>query len=705
MAREFRPSPAPPDAAVTPSARAVPAPAPGWTHTLGSGEAPLFAAEGGAAFPGPEWLLTDGRGGYAMGTASGCRTRRYHALRVVALDPPLARAALLAETLDAVTTPEHEVIELTTCAFADADGQRVLAPSGWERLVRFDRSPVAVRWTFGLGGGARLARTLSLAGGAVSLTFELLGTDPAGWSLRVAPMLAWRDHHGLADEADAPLGAHAEHGGDTLRVTGDAHGRSVEATLAMPGGRFRQASDWWRDIRLATETERGQDDTEDLFVPGTFEADLHSPRVLRLELQPKPAASPPARRPVTDDPLAPAAGDFLVTRKADGQPLTTVLAGYPWFADWGRDAFIALPGLLLVDRRLGEAAGVLQAFAGSLRGGLVPNRFSDAGNDSAEYNTLDGSMWFVHAALAWADAAFAAGAAYLPPWWIDAVTAVLDAHLVGTVADGHRGEAIPVGVDSDGLICAGDDTTQLTWMDAACPTPAHPDGEVFTPRGGLPVEVNALWVSNLAGAAAALPDGTARYAAAADRAAASFRRVFWSHGLGRLLDCVSAAACPTKRSGRTCSSRRRSPAARSRPTSAASWSPPPRTKPGGLVTPVGLRTMSPADPRYRPRMIGPPHERNGAYHRGTVWPWLLGPYAEAVLRAGGFSPEAKRKAAAALAPLRAYASSNESACLGQLPENFDGDPDEAGRWVPRGCPAQAWSVAELRRVTALLSAS
>ncbi len=690
---------------MTPSARAVPTPAPGWTHTLERGGEPLFTAGGGAAFPGPEWLLADGRGGYAMGTASGCRTRRYHALRVVALDPPLARAALLAETLDAVTTPEHEVIELTTCAFADADGQRVLAPSGWERLVRFDRSPVAVRWTFGLGGGARLARTLSLAGGAVSLTFELLGTDPAGWSLRVAPMLAWRDHHALADEADAPLGAHAEHGGDTLRVTGDAHGRSVEATLAMPGGRFRQASDWWRDIRLATEAERGQGDTEDLFVPGTFEADLTSPRVLHLELQPAPTAPPPARRPVTDDPLAPAAGDFLVTREADGQPLTTVLAGYPWFADWGRDAFIALPGLLLVDRRLGEAAGVLQAFAGSVRGGLVPNRFSDSGDDAAEYNTLDGSMWFVHAALAWADAAKAAGAAYLPDWWTGAVTSVLDAHLAGTVADGHHGESIPVTVDADGLICAGNDTTQLTWMDAACPTPAHPDGEVFTPRGGKPVEVNALWVSNLAGAAAALPDGTARYAAAADRAASSFRRVFWSHGLGRLLDCVSAAGVPdeTLRPNMLiAASLARSPLSTDERTAVVAAA---EDKPGGLVTPVGLRTLSPADPRYHPRMTGPPHERDGAYHRGTVWPWLIGPYAEAVLRAGGFSPEAKRKAAAALAPLRAYASTNESACLGQLPENFDGDPDEAGRWVPRGCPAQAWSVAEVRRVTALLSAS
>ncbi|BAM02296.1 amylo-alpha-1,6-glucosidase [Phycisphaera mikurensis] len=678
---------------------------PGWTHTLERGGEPLFAAGAGAiAFPGPEWLLTDGRGGYAMGTASGCRTRRYHGLRVLALDPPLARALLLADTLDAVTSPAGEVFELSTLAFADHAGERVLAPAGWERLVRFERAPAAVRWTFALAGGARLRRTLTLDRGAegADVAFELTGTEPSGWHLRVAPLIAWRDHHALTGEGGAAIHCACEDGARLVRLGGDLPAGPAEATLSLPTGRFRRDSDWWRGVRLAADAERGQADAEDLFVPGSFEADLLGPRVLRLRRTPADDA-PPRPRPgvgVSGDPLAPAAADFLAARRVGAETLTTVLAGYPWFADWGRDAFIALPGLLLVDRRLGEAAGVLRAFAGALRGGLVPNRFSDAGGDAAEYNTLDGSMWFVHAALAWAEAATAAGAACLPPWWERAVVAVLDAHLAGTVADGHRGEAIAVEVGGDGLIVAGGADTQLTWMDAACPTPAHPGGEVFTPRGGKPVEVNALWVSNLAGAAAVLPGGE-RYAAAAQHAAASFLATFWSDGLGRLVDRVSAAgeADATLRPNMLIAAAlERSPlsaAQRSAVVAAA--------EAGGLVTPVGLRTLPPSDPAYHPRMAGAPHERDGAYHRGTIWPWLIGPYAEAVLRAGGFSAAARAKAAAAVAPLRAYAGASDAACLGQLPENFDAEPDAGGRWVPRGCPAQAWSVAEVRRVAALLS--
>ena len=681
---------------------------PAWTHTLGRGGRPLFG-DGGPAFPGPEWLLTDGAGGYAMGTASGCRARRYHALRVLALDPPLARAALLAEVLEAVVTPAGEVVELTTCAFEAAGGERVLAPSGWERLVRFERAPGAVRWSFDLGGGGALTRTLRLVGGGAELAYRLRGVDPAGWSLRLSPMLAWRDHHAVKREADGPPGCEAAGGGEALRVEGEVHGRSVVGEFRLPGGRFAPGGDWWRRVRLATEAERGQEDAEDLYVPGRFEADLSEERVLRLGT---PGGAPGAEtrpagpaRGVTGDPLAPAAGDFLVRRDAGGESLSSVIAGYPWFADWGRDAFIALPGLLLTDagsgvdgRGVARAAGVLRSFAGALRGGLVPNRFSDAGD--AEYNTLDGSMWFVHAALAWAEAVTAAGAGLLPGWWREAVAAVLDAHLAGTVADGHRGERIPVGVGADGLICAGGDATQLTWMDAACPTPAHPEGEVFTPRGGRPVEVNALWVSNLAGVAAALPGG-GRYADAAARAAASFRRVFWSDRLGRLLDCVPAGGRgdetlrPNMLIASSLERSPLSPAERGAVVAAA--------RDGGLVTPVGLRTLPPGDPDYHPRMTGPPHERDAAYHRGTVWPWLIGPYAESVLRAGGFSAGARREAAAALAPLRAYAASGDAACLGQLPETFDAEPGEGGRWVPRGCPAQAWSVAEVRRVSALLA--
>ena len=592
----------------------------------------------------------------------------------------------------------------------------MLAPSGWERLLRYDRAPL--RRPLGLRPRRRRHTHphphADPPSAASCGTRSIPGapTPPPGPSAS-RPCSPGAITNALRREEDGPPRCHADADG-ALRVEASAggHPAPAPATVSLSGGRFRPAADWWRAVHLTTETERGQDDEEDLYVPGAFEADLSEARTLRLS-GPEPAGFaglPPARR-AESDPLAAAAADFLVARRSRHETLTTVLAGYPWFADWGRDAFIALPGLLLVDGRLGEAAGVLRAFAGSLRGGLVPNRFSDSGEEpsatspgQAEYNTLDGSMWFVHAALAWADAVAAAGGKPPPPWWAEATTAVLDAHLAGTVADGHRpGERVPVGVGDNGLISAGDERSQLTWMDAARPTPAHPGGEVFTPRGGLPVEVNALWLSNLRGAADAHPDAEARarWTVAADHAEASFLPTFWNEKLGRLVDCVAPDGRPdeTLRPNMLiASSLPRSPLtpAQRGATAAAAEA-------GRLVTPVGLRTLSPEDPDYHPRMTGPPHARDAAYHRGTVWPWLIGPYAETVLRAGSFSPEARHKAAAALAPLRAYAASNEAACLGQLPENFDGEPGEDGRWIPRGCPAQAWSVAEVRRVTALLA--
>lgn len=659
-----------------------------------------------------EWLLTNGTGAFAMGTAMGCNTRRYHGLLIAAAAPPVER-------INAVTAM-HETLgfdgqsrELANFEFGAGDGT-VFHPNGWRHLERFEKD-TAARWVYRVGP-LEVTRTLRLVwkrqvavlGYTVRAIEHASDPLPDRVTLGLQPMMALRDFHALRRAYE----------GEPISV--DARG--AEATIAAPPlpavhlradrGRFFEAHDWWRDFHYRLEAARQLDYRESLFSPGRFEHtfDLHQPMTMQVAMGIEPikptdlTAGDPrdehlrpllahvrqqakvtgpgtteqkATGQLDADGLAAltiASDDFVVGRTVDGQPMTTIIAGYPWFSDWGRDTMIALPGCLLATGRFDEARQTLLAFARNIDGGLVPNRFDDYGGDP-HYNTVDASLWFVHAAIAYLRASDDQRT------WnselADACTAVVEAY--------RRGTRFDIGMDDNGLVAAGSAQTQLTWMDAAR------DGVVFTPRWGKAVEINALWHNALAGLANELDgDRADDLRQLARKVQRSFNRTFWDDELGYLVDHVNET-------GRDTSLRPNQVFAVSLPHG-------PLAQAKGrklmqavrqrLLTPVGLRTLPVDDANYHGRCEGSMFQRDAAYHQGTVWAWLMGPFIEGWLRAHRFSPASRRQAGQFIAPLLEELGRHS---LGQLHEIFDGDPPHP----PRGCPAQAWSIAELLR-TALL---
>ncbi|MEM8781499.1 MAG: amylo-alpha-1,6-glucosidase [Planctomycetota bacterium] len=686
-------------------------------------------------FLASEWLLTGGDGSFALGTALGCHTRRYHGLFVPAMRPPVGRVLALNQVFEklVLTQPDGATqrIEFSTCAFLNERNERTFAPEGFAHLERFTRG-LAVTWHY-RWSSLRWRRTLSLEADGATLSYELDGFDPqlGEATFELAPMLTLRDFHALHDGVPAVSLVESESGSAVFE------GEAGRIRIDVAGGTFEAKPNRWRDVWYALDRRRGQADREHLDLPGVFRVPSApgQPATLRAtwrstdETADPPIAKPRTRRlepiraritallnaadlPYDRDRLAAAlaiaSDDFVVRRPVRSETgtreLRSVIAGYPWFADWGRDTFIALPGLMLCVGRLDEALATLELFAGALRNGVVPNRFDDDDPEAMHFNTVDGAMWFVHAALETAER-LRVDRRDAPGWLGDAVCAVLDAHLAGTEATDHENgdwRSVPINCGEDALLSAGDDRTQLTWMDAAA---TLPDGTpaVFTPRPGKAVEVNALWYSNLAGVAAAAEAlgidalRAQTYARTAEHAGFSFLETFWDDRHGRLFDHVRPDGTPNDQhrpNGVIAAAFARSPlspAQRAAVLDAAE---------AELLTPVGLRTLASSDPQYQPRYAGPQHVRDAAYHQGTVWPWLLGAYAEGRLRAGGSNAKAKSRARDAVAPLlhRLTDPDQLGTALGQVHEIHEAaEPQE-----PRGCPAQAWSVAELLRVISLL---
>lgn len=731
-----------------------------------------------------EWLLTNGIGGFSMGTMLGVPTRRYHALLVAAMDPPVSRVAALHSMDERLTidrgSASERVVNLTRFHFEGIPDR----PRAHPNLVSFERGAHCV-WRY-LVDGVVVEKRLHLSHGrnAVEIGYSVRAAGRRV-RLQLRPLLALRDFHSLRRR---PHGAPVESIfqcrpiGMGVVVVCDHLG----IVLTSDAPRFRDDPAWWEGLRYEREQDRGQDHIEDLYTPGEFiidsqgldhetsatvyatvdarasdtpEQDVQR-RAGRLGTMVEAAcggqASAPGGLAARDreavELLCAAADEFVVPRggrasDAYGRPGMTILAGYPWFADWGRDAMICVPGLLIATGRHEDARLVLSTFARHRRQGIIPNRFDDFAGPP-HYNTADASLWFVHAVRELWLATGQVDAALL-----EACVDILVAYRDGTRAGEHlpqqdgaagadrapdraKGGATgigggdlsdapggPIRMDpADGLIAAGDVQTQLTWMDA------RRDGISFTPRAGKAVEINALWHHGLRATAEmlraestlkaaeggldsldAMDAGSGRRAvdaaeldALAERAAAGFRLMFWNAERGCLFDLAPSGggSPPGQAAAQVRPNQVFAVSLAHSPLTAEQRAAVLETIRRRLLTPVGLRTLDPADPAYRARYAGTLRQRDEAYHNGTVWPWLLGPYVEATLRAGGFSEEARRAGRALLEPL---VDEMRRHCPGQLAEVYDGHSGTAGAGAPRpdGCPAQAWSIAMTLRALAL----
>jgi predicted glycogen debranching enzyme len=628
-----------------------------------------------------EWLETDGGGGFASGTSTGIRTRRYHALLLTATTPPTGRMVLV-NGFDAWIETSAGRFELTSQHYAPD----VIGGDGAQRIEQFTHEPWP-RWIFRFEDGTRIEQEILIAREAqlTQVCWRLLGQRKSV-RLFVRPFLSGRDYHALHKENSA---FRFDAAVDAERVVWNPY-PGVPAVVVLSNGYYRHEPHWYRNFLYAEEAARGLDATEDLAVPGVFNFDLASGEAVFLLTTPdSPAlsrkrdlsaakfaeavrANEGFRRAEFPSPLYRAADAYIV----NGRHGKTIVAGYPWFTDWGRDTFIALRGLCLATGRLADAREILLAWAGSVSRGMLPNRFPDQG-EQPEYNSVDASLWFVIAAHELLQAANGGGLLSATDKRVlhNAVEAILEGYSKGT--------RFGIRMEEDGLLAAGERGVQLTWMDAKI-------GEwVVTPRAGKPTEIQALWLNALK-IASQFSSGWQEHF---ERGLKSFREKFWNVERGCLFDVIDVNHRVGERDDSF------------RPNQIfAVGGLPFQLLEGGqakqiviqveekLLTPLGLRSLAPMEPDYKPRYEGGVWQRDGAYHQGTVWPWLIGPFVEAWLRVRGNTSAAKQEARKRfLTPLLTHL---DEAGLGHVSEIADADPPH----TPRGCPWQAWSMGELLRL-------
>ncbi|NSW58383.1 MAG: glycogen debranching enzyme N-terminal domain-containing protein [Armatimonadetes bacterium] len=628
-----------------------------------------------------EWLETNGLGGYAMGTVSGANARRYHGILCAAVRPPVDRRMLL-NKLEDVIYIDGSRHALSCNLYGD-----VVHPEGYHYLRTFRLDPWPI-WTYEMQGTI-IEKHLIMPHGrnAVAVAYHCV-ESPCPIRIEGRLLASWRDHHHLAhSRVDISPEFQELPGGARISING-----GPPVFLQAGDGRVSHCAEWYYNLTYPLEAERGLDFQEDLYCPVELEWPLCPGQTCALVAcvdQPleltfdEIAASERARREAVvrpapaDDPVARrlflAADQFIVDREVNGAPAKSVIAGYPWFTDWGRDTLIALPGLLLATGRHEDARQVLIACAESMQDGLVPNLFPDQGIGAA-YNTVDATLWFFAAAKRYYEATCD----------LDLFREVLFARMRQSLAAHIEGTHFGIRMTDDALLTAGDETTQLTWMDAKV-------GDwVVTPRHGKAVEVNALWYSALRTAeyfARKLDRDARPYARLCRRAKEAFLACFWLEDRGYLADVVRDTEIDA-------SLRPNQVIALSLPytmLSVAQERSVLKVVTEQLLTPYGLRTLAPSDDRYRGKCEGDPWSRDGAYHQGTVWTWPLGAFLSAYFTHAGRSEQARQWVGELIRPLVNHL---REAGLGSVSEIFDGDPPH----TPRGCPAQAWSVAELLRI-------
>ena len=629
-----------------------------------------------------EWLEADGLGGFASGTVSGIRTRRYHALLLAATRPPAGRLVLV-NGFDASVETANGTFALSSQLYPPD----LMHPDGASRIAEFKSEPWP-RWVFALEDGTRIRQEIFAINGAsiVVLSWRLL-TPGRRALLSLRPFLSGRDYHGMHHENRA---FQFQPQMDHQRILWHPY-PGIPGIIALDNGEYRHQPDWYRNFVYEQERARGLDFTEDLAAPGSFQwnlADGEAALILAaegFENEKLPADQPAEeslsrlrakerrRRRNFATPLDGAAASYLV-RRGTGK---TIVAGYPWFTDWGRDTFISLRGLCLATGRLDDAGDILLEWSNVVSEGMLPNLFPDQG-DRPEYNSVDASLWYIIAVHDFLSARQNYGGK-VSQRQKESLQKAVDAILTGY----SQGTRYGIRMDQDGFLAAGVPGMQLTWMDAKI-------GDwVVTPRIGKPVEVQWLWLNAL-WIGGRFND---KWLEPLVRGRESFRTRFWSEQSGYLYDVIDADHQAGKLD--------------------ASFRPNQIFAIGGLPvalldgvrarrvvdeverrlwTPLGLRSLAPGETGYTTHYQGGVRERDGAYHQGTVWPWLIGLFVEAWLRVRGATDDAKHEARARfLAPMLEHL---HEAGLGHVSEIADADPPH----TPRGCPFQAWSLAELLRL-------
>lgn len=642
-----------------------------------------------------EWLVTNGIGGFACGTVAETHTRRYHGLLTAALTPPTGRISMVAK-LDISARYLDRDYDLFGNEFSDG----TIAPTGFIHLESFRLDRGLPVWRYAIADALIEKRVVMQPGSNTTLVTigALRASDEISFTL--TPLCTYRDYHGHG-HGDWTPGINEIQDGFEVAAFPDA----CRYRIVCRSADFTLDPVWYWQFKHRVETESGLDDLEDLFRPGFFQVTLTEGEQTMVALTDEPSANDDFERITqqirsqrrgwlnnlaADAPdwirqLALAASQLIVTRWQEGHKIgKTVIAGYPWFTDWGRDTMIALPGLTLALGHFDIAAEILQSFAGHVSEGMIPNRFPD--QDSApEYNAADATLWFIHAVgqyTYYSDDESLASEIY--PVLVD----IIDWH--------RRGTRFGLRVDpEDGLLKAGEAGTQLTWMDAKA------GDRVVTPRIGKCVEINALWYNALmvmTGLAqkTGRPDQAKDYQNSAHRIKKSFER-FWNKANRCLFDVIDSPE-----GGIYIDGKRYDGSVRPNQLFAVSLPHSPLKEyqqkavvnlcVRELLTSYGLRSLTDSEPAYASQYQGDPRQRDSAYHQGTVWAWLTGPFVDAHYRVYRDA----EKALSFLEPFRLHL--NES-CLGQIGKIFDADPP----FTARGCFAQAWSVAEILRVWLELS--
>jgi len=700
-----------------------------------------------------EWLLTNERGSYASSTIAGCNTRRYHGLLIGSLRPPINRIMALSNCLEMVIL-NGQTFNLSTFEFRNK-----FTPSGFGFLKQFRRD-TAAHFEYELDK-LKLTKSIYLLRNTdtVALVYDFTSVqEPAEFVLR--PFVGLRDFHTL-QRSHAPF--RSRWLGDGVLVRHNVP-NSCELFLSCQsihpvreknefshGVSFENDRQWWFNFVYRNNRERGQDFTEDLWTPGFFKCRIvpgtpcgetaakivlwanlspqwarckheqltnfdidavredlvkHQESILdarfsTLDARKKEKSRIRHRELRIEEALCLTADKFITKRQTSIEDQessieyrTTILAGYPWFADWGRDAFIALPGLLLSTGRFEEAKSVLTTFAAAADEGMIPNHFDDR-SGTAHFNSVDASLWFINAAFQYLQTS--GDSKTFMQELMPTIRWIIDSY--------HKGTRFDIRADADGLITAGNNQTQLTWMDAKY------EGIAFTPRCGKAVEVNALWYNSLCLLAQFTEDRRQRtedrgqrteilssdfrlLSSEIEKVQRSFCELFWNESKGYLNDCilpdgsVDESLRPNQIFAVSLPFSPLSPEGQKSVVSAVQ---------NQLLTPYGLRTLNVQDGRYKGIYTGPQQQRDEAYHQGTVWPYLMGPFVESFLKVNGFSRKSKKKAAEFIQPLLQHLT--EDGCLGSVSEIFDGDAPHK----PKGCIAQAWSVAELIRAYQLIN--